>query len=203
MSSIPVNLAIEDRLSEAVLRRLLHYSARGYAVGTVYGRTGFGYLRKTVCGWNRAARGIPFVILTDLDEADCAPGLIRDWLKPDSQHPNLLFRVAVREVEAWLLSDPDHLADYLRVRRSRMPTGPDNLVDPKMTLVDLARTSRSADVRARIVPRTGSTAKQGPDYNACLTGFVTTSWTIEEARMNSPSLNRMVSRLAAFTPVWI
>lgn len=103
MNPIPVNLAVEDELSEVVLRRLLA-DARCYAVGTVYGRRGNGYLRKTIVGWNRAARGCPFIVLTDLDNTRCAPSLIAEWLTVP-KHPNLLFRIAVREVEAWLLSD--------------------------------------------------------------------------------------------------
>ena len=70
MRSIPVNLAIEDELSEAVLRRLLADARHGYVIGKAYGRNGYGYLRKTIAGWNRAAKGIPFVVLTDLDDAD-------------------------------------------------------------------------------------------------------------------------------------
>ena len=45
MSAIPVNLAVEDDLSEAVLKRLLMHTARGFAIGTVYGHSGYGYLR--------------------------------------------------------------------------------------------------------------------------------------------------------------
>ena len=79
MSSIPVNLAVEDELSEFVLKRLLADAERGYAVGITYGRSGFGYLRKTISGWNRAARGVPFAVLTDLDDADCDPSLMKNW----------------------------------------------------------------------------------------------------------------------------
>jgi hypothetical protein len=67
MSSLPVHLAIEDELSEAVLRRLLAETNRGYTIGTAYGRSGYGYLRKTIGGWNHAAKGVPFVVLTDED----------------------------------------------------------------------------------------------------------------------------------------
>jgi hypothetical protein len=201
MSTIPVNLATEDRLSEAVLRKLLLHSDRGYAIGTAYGHSGFGYLRKTIVGWNRGARGIPFVVLTDLDLADCPLALTREWLS-GPKHPNLLFRVAVREVESWLLSDPEHLAAYLGVRRSLIPDGPDQLQDPKYALVELAKRSRFAGIRSRIVPRRMSTAKEGPDYNGCLIEFVDALWDVDQATHNSPSLRRTVDRLAAFTPTW-
>lgn len=63
MRTIPVHLAVEDELSEAVLRRLLEHANRGYAVGVTFGRSGYGYLRNSIGGWNRAARGVPFVVL--------------------------------------------------------------------------------------------------------------------------------------------
>src|ERR1035441_2055564 len=74
--NIPVNLATEDELSEAVLRRLLDHADRGYAIGTAYGRRGFGYLRRTITGWNRAAQFVPFIVLTDLDRRPCPTELI-------------------------------------------------------------------------------------------------------------------------------
>jgi hypothetical protein len=201
MSSVPVNLAIEDELSEAVLRRLLAGAKRDYAVGTAYGRSGYGYLRKTIGGWNRAARGIPFVVLTDLDRADCAPSLMSEWLGVP-KHPNLIFCVAVREVEAWLLSDSIRLAKYLGCAVHKMPADPEGLADPKRTLIDLANESRSAEIRARVSPKRGSTAKQGPDYNGCLSAFVRRYWNISDAALHSASLTRAVKRLEQFAPTW-
>ncbi len=201
MASIPINLAIEDDLSEVVLRTIIERSHRDYHIGTAYGRTGFGYLRKTVAGWNAAARGVPFILLVDLDEYQCPPDLISDWLRVPV-HANLIFRVAVREVESWLLADPTNLARYLSVSTALVPLGCDQIPDPKAALVALARRSRSKDIRGRIVPRAGSTAKQGPDYNGCLTEFVRTKWDINAACTNSISLRRAVNRVADFEPVW-
>ncbi len=140
MNPVPVNLAVEDALSEAVLRRVLAESGREYAVGAVYCRGGFGYLKRTIRGWNNAARGTPFVVLTDLDRGECAPSLICEWL-PGFIHPNLLLRVAVREVEAWLIGDRENMARFLRCPLSRVPTSPEALDDPKRALVELARDS--------------------------------------------------------------
>jgi hypothetical protein len=201
MSVIPINLATEDELSEAVLRRLLRFVGRGYEIGVAYRRGGYGYLRRTVRGWNRAARGIPFIVLTDLDQHACPTALIDGWLN-EPKHCNLLFRVAVREVEAWLLADPGCLARYLVVRESWVPNDPERLLDPKGALIDLARESRSATVRDRIVPKRGGSAKQGPDYNGCLVQFVASHWEIKSAAAQSPSLARTVKRLAAFGPTW-
>lgn len=201
MSVIPIHLAVEDQLSESVARRLLSYVDRNYAIGVAYGREGFGYLRKTITGWNRAAKGIPFMVITDLDRYPCPSALIREWLA-EAQSPNLLLRVAVREVESWLLADGTNLARFLAAPDRHVPLHPDTLQDPKASLIALARRSRSKELRSRIVPRTGSTAKQGPDYNSSLSHFVQSSWDISVASSASPSLARTVARLVAFTPDW-
>jgi len=201
MPVIPVNLAVEDELSDVVLRRILTYLNRGYAVGVTYGRTGFGYLRSTIRGWNRAARGRPFIVLTDLDTYPCPPALIQNWLD-GPQSPNLLLRVAVREVESWLLADRENLSRYLRVPDAHMSAKPDQLNDPKRALIALATRSRSSHIRARIVPKHGSTAKQGPEYNAALSEFVRNHWDIAASEQNSPSLSRTMRQLRVFVPVW-
>ena len=201
MSIIPVNLAVEDRLSEAVIRTLLAHTKRNYAVGTAYGRGGFGYLRRTVRGWNSGAVGVPFVLLTDLDRWTCPQALIDDWL-PVPKHHNLLFRVAVREVESWLLADSTNPANFLAAPAKLISGDVDGLADPKAELIALARRSRRRDIRDRLVPKLGSTAKVGPDYNACLIGFVTSHWRVDAAEDRSPSLARTLNRLRTFRPFW-
>ena len=201
MTTIPINIAIEDDLSDAVIRRLLSECPKEYSVGATYGRSGFGYLRKTINGWNRAAKGIPFILLTDLDDALCAPTLIHQWLN-EPKSPNLLFRVAVQEVEAWLLADATNLSEYLKVPPSRFPSEPDSVTDPKGYLIELAKTSRSRELRQQIAPKPGTTAKQGPEYNPMLTAFVREHWDVSASAETSPSLARTRARLAEYTPVW-
>jgi hypothetical protein len=199
MTLIPVNLATEDELSEVILLRVLADLNR-YAVGTAYRRGGSGYLRRTIHGWNSAAKGVPFIVLTDLDAAECPARLVNEWLQTQA-HPNLLFRIAVREVESWLLADPANLSEFLGVKMVA-PTITDAIADPKAAIIDLARKSRSRTIRDRIVPRKGSTAKHGPDYNGCLGWFVRKRWDIDTAKTNSPSLARTLDRLTSFNPVW-
>jgi hypothetical protein len=198
---IPIHVATEDALSEAVLRAILRDSGRGYEVGSAYGQRGYGYLKKTIRGWNRAARSQPLLVLTDLDEFDCPAQLIQTWLA-EAKHPNLLFRVAVREVESWLLADAKGFASFLRIPPRLVPSSPDLLRDAKKTLVDLARKARAPEKKSSLVPKSGSTARQGPEYNACLGAFVSQDWNIAAARINSPSLDRTVRRLAVFEPTW-
>jgi hypothetical protein len=199
---IPVNLAVEDELSEAVVRKLLAQSQPGFAIGCAYRRGGFGYLRRTVAGFNQAARGVPFVLLTDLDRWQCAPALIGDWL-PQPRHANLIFRVAVRTVEAWLLGHRSAFARFLGIPEVLIPRDVDDLKDPKAALIGLAQRSRYRHRREAIVPRPGSTARIGPDYNGCLGEFVTQQWDAGEAARSSPSLQRARRSLRAFRPTWV
>jgi hypothetical protein len=198
--NIPINLAVEDSLSETVLQKLIQFTGRNFAVGTVYGRNGNGYLKKTIDGWNNAARGAPLLLLTDLDNENCPPSLITSWLsKP--KHNNLLFRVAVKEVEAWLIADQS-LARYFRIPAALIPANPEALADPKAEIIRLAERSRSKDIRRSVVPRPGTTARQGPAYNSCLEQFVRENWDINTARRISTSLDRTIERLSKFTPSW-
>lgn len=201
MTPIPVDLATEDELSEITLLTLLSKLNR-FAVGTRYRRNGNGYLRQTIHGWNKAAKGRPFIVLTDLDQSECPARLIDDWLE-ERPHPNLLFRIAVREIESWILADPENLAKFLHVNQARIPANTDALPDPKAALLNVARQARSKTIRDRIVPRVGSTARKGPDYNGCLGTFVREHWDINTAKANSPSLARTIARLNSFNPVWI
>jgi len=75
MQPIPIHIAVEDPLSEAVLRKILICSNRPYIVGSCFNRGGFGYLKKNIRGFNNAAKGTPFLVLTDLDRTECAPVL--------------------------------------------------------------------------------------------------------------------------------
>ncbi len=54
---IPIHLAVEDSLSDAVVRFILRQSSRRFAIGTSYMRGGFSYLKKSIAGYNVAAKG--------------------------------------------------------------------------------------------------------------------------------------------------
>jgi hypothetical protein len=196
---IPVNLAVEDALSEAVLRKMLAGCGREYAVGTSYSRGGFGYLKRTIGGFNNAAKGVPFLVLADLDAGTCPADLISAWL-PRPKHHNLLFRVAVREVEAWVLGDRNAITSYLGVSDQPIPPDVDAIADPKRLLIDLARMSRRRDIREDLVPSTNSTRQVGPGYNYRMSAFVRDFWSAPRAALHSRSLDRALRAVKTFTP---
>jgi hypothetical protein len=152
-------------------------------------------------GFNNAAKGIPFLIGTDLDSYECPAALINDWLRTP-QHHNLLVRVAVREAEAWVLADKDNFANFLGIRSSLVPDDIENVLDPKAKLIQLARRAPRRQLREDICPPTNSTRKVGPNYNARLAGFVQLHWNPEIARQRAESLARAIDRLMDFRPSW-
>lgn len=200
---IPIDLVVEDLLSESVVRRLLDDEGTAYAVGTCYRPGGYGYIKKRIGAFNQAAQYRPFLVLTDLDadKAGCAPDLIRLWLS-EAPHPNLIFRVAVREVESWLLADADGFSRFLGIRARVLPGDPDAVPDPKQALISLAERSARRQLRDSIVPRRGSTATQGPDYNGCLGDFVRNLWNPDAAAQRSASLRRFRTAVHSSRPRW-
>ncbi len=196
---IPIHLAVEDPLSEDILRVLLKRSRTRYAVGFCYRQGGFGYLKKNIAGFNNAAKGTPFLVLTDLDTAECPPTLMEEWFSRP-RHPNLLFRVAVREAESWILAHREALAKFLGIKSDKIPMNVDEIKDPKQCLINLARQSSRSDLRRDIVPPPGR--KQGPDYNGRLAEFVSTYWRPAVAATRSLSLKRTIVALDRFQPVW-
>lgn len=199
MTHIPINLAVEDSLSEAVLKKILNQSGCSYAVGLTYMKNGYGYLKSKINGFNNAAKGTPFLVLTDLDTAQCPAELIRKWL-PNGKNHNLLFRIAVREVEAWILAHRIAFAEFLCVSKRLIPSDVDNIVNPKQLLINLAKKSPRCNIRQGIVPKTGSLSKQGPDYNGQLNLFVEHYWNVLEAKNNSYSLRRTFDTVTRFKP---
>jgi hypothetical protein len=196
---IPIQMAVEDFLSESVLRALLKQSGHGYRIGTCYGHKGIGFLRKHISRYNKAARIVPFLVLADLDNVECAPLLVNDWLGIH-KHNNLMLRVAVRQVESWILADRKAFGGFLSIPEVHITTAPDKLKDSKNTLIELARKSRRRDVREALVPKKGSTARIGPDYNGTLGQFVRERWSAERAMKYSESLKRAFEEIRAFKP---
>lgn len=190
-----VALGTEDELSEAVGVRLLAEHEQYLQPGLRLRKSGFGYLRSNVKRWRELAQRQPVVLITDLDQIACPPALLNDWLGGQACPENLLLRVAVREVEAWLLAD--HVAmQGLLGDRARLPPAPDALPDPKQHLLGLAKRA-PRDVRLDLVQEAGSVSRQGLGYNARLTDLVRMSWSPARAAERSPSLARARRSLGA------
>lgn len=179
-------------MDEAVVRRLVAYA--GAIPGSMYGKNGKQHIRMKIQGYNNAAQRLPWIVVVDLDnDADCAPPLRSEWLP----HPAafMCFRVAVRQVEAWLLADREQIASFLGVSRSLIPSNPESLANAKQTMVSLARQSRRKEILQDMVPRTGSGRIVGPAYSSRVIEFAATHWRPEVASSYAESLARAVECL--------
>ena len=58
MNAIPLDIAVEDELSELVAVRLVGHARGRYHVGNIHRRGGYGYLKSKIRGWNSAAKAL-------------------------------------------------------------------------------------------------------------------------------------------------
>ena len=193
MSEKRAVLAVEDILGEAVSTRIL--TSLDITVSQRLGLKGKNYLRSKARSLNQAARGFAVFMLTDQDSPEpCPPQLIQAWLR-ETPHPRFFLRIAVMEVESWIMADRRGIAHFLSIPLTRIPTDTDAIPKPKEFLVSLARLSKKTQLRTDIVPKPGATSKVGPGYNSRIGEFVRTHWNIERASTVSNSLKRTLARL--------
>jgi hypothetical protein len=190
-----VSAAVEGPTDESALRRVIH--SRGGLVHRIQVQGGKPAVRRALGGYNAAARYAPWLVLVDLDdEYSCAAELVAHWLPNPS--PQMRLRVAVRELESWLLADAERFASWFRVRRSRVPREPDSLPDAKRALLDLVAQSSKSSTRLDMLPRANSGREVGPAYTSSLIEYIEDleeGWRPEIAAARSPSLAKTLVRL--------
>ena len=194
-----ITLAVEDTLTEAVATRLVNDYLPGVAVRGVIGHQGIGYIRRRMRDLNQIALyENPVLVVADLDGPDdCAANRVARLSGGlTSVAPNLLIRIAVLEIESWVMADREMIARWLGIAANTVPRSPEDLVDPKRTLVELATRSRNRGLREAIAPaRVSGTHRTGPNYNEVVGEFVLQHWNPESARLNAPSLDRAINRI--------
>lgn len=190
-------LATEDLLSEAVADRLVVETGPMLQVAVRLRNEGCGYLKEKLPGLIHLAPNVPVFLLTDLDRGACPHTLIASWCDPSKLPAALLFRVAVREVEAWLLADREGFSDFSGVPPNKISSTPEALEDPKRELVNLVSRYGRKTIKQDIVPAKRGTAKVGLGYNVALIAFVRESWNPARAAVRADSLARARVRLNA------
>jgi hypothetical protein len=189
----PIAIATEDQLSEAIALRLIAEIPTPHFIQLKLGRTGNGYLRSKMSSWYQMAQHQVMLVLTDLDRANCLVEFRDQWL--DAEPPqNLLLRIAVREVESWVLADHIAMRELIGAK-GVLPAAPDELTDPKQSLLKLA-TSAPKEIRNDLLKTIDGNLAQGLGYNARLTAWVNSEWSPQRAAERSPSLARARLRLS-------
>lgn len=195
---------VEDELSRAVAERLILDCCPADACMKELGRTygGFGHIKNNLRKYQDLAMTSPVLVLTDLDNAECAPSLRANWLAAANiREPlpdKMLFCIARTEIESWLLADRDGIARFLSISPAKIANDVENTVtDTKEYLVNLAKGSKSRDIRKDLTPESKSDAPTGLSYNYRLCQFVRDSWDHKAAANNSITLNRTIKKLSA------
>ena len=180
----------EDEITHQVMLKIYNFFQDRFSEVRSIPCYGFGKIKRQIGAYNEAAKYGYYFVITDLDNNDCAPSLIRNWL-PFQQNNQLIFRIAVHEIESWLLADRENLAAFFSINKNLIPLEPDNEADPKRTIIYLAKKSRKKEIRDAIVP-IDDYAINGPGYNIQFQSFIQNIWNIDSARKNSPSLDRTI-----------
>ena len=197
-----IYIATEDLLSEAVAEVLVKSTGHYVAAKIPKDRqrhAGFGYLKARLPDFIASCQGgVNFLLLTDLDTGTCPPGLLDDWFGAADKPDSLLLRVAVREVEAWVLADRSEFAAWMGVAESIVPSDPEACLDPKANLLNLAKKSKYRDLREGLLPKKNAISQVGLEYNDLLCEFVRDKWRIDTASLAAPSLAKALYRLWEF-----
>ncbi len=198
---------VEDAPSAAVTTRIVGERNRGKRHKLLFHQgfpaltRGSGDLRKKCPAFlNMARSGIFTVAIADLDTTVCAEALVREWFAIDPTSPlalptEVVFRVAVREVESWIMADHKAWADYIEIAADNFSTTPDSLDDPKRHLLDVVRRKGRKNRHKAMLP--SGTANIGPGYNNTLCRFVEEHWSPNRASQKSPSLRKAMNALNA------
>ena len=190
-----VILVVEDRLSDAVSTKILQHFDIEIVRRVIY--EGNSYLQRKAQGYNKAAHQVCGIfMLTDLDSPKaCPPTLIRSWVKGRLNRWFFL-RIAVVEIESWIMADRQAVAEFLAIPVNRIPRNTDEIDSPKEFFVSLARRSKNTRLReALVAAQSDKSAKTGNEYNPRLIQFVREHWNLGRATAVSPSLKRTLDRL--------
>jgi hypothetical protein len=203
---VTVSIAVEGASDVPAAQKILASRSITVGQGRIFITRGKPKFDMKIASYNKAALNSPWFILRDSDRdgKDC-PVTLREALLPAShQVSGMCFRLAVRELDAWLLADSETFAKAFSVARSVIPTNVEELSDPKEALINVCRRSRSSEIRKAMVPPKGSTGRVGPEYVGRISEYARDAWRPDVAATGAPSLARAlreIDRLLA-TGVW-
>lgn len=190
--TFPITVAVEGLTDEAVVIAL--FKNMDLALGTRYITRGKGLLDKNITGYNNAAQHHPWFVLRDFDHDEKCPPLLVKRLLPNPSR-QMCFRLAVREVECWLMADAERFSDYMGISKTILPDNPESLDDPKAFVINAVMKSRNRRIKEDVTPRPNSGSRVGPAYGSAISEFAQKHWRPEKAAKKSDSLKRCMERL--------
>ena len=196
---------VEDVVTRAAVIRLLGSLSERYpfvtlAAGHPVVTHGNGRLKEKALKLRDAAyNGITSILVTDLDANHTPNDLGRNWFGVvclSALPKGFLFRVAIREIEAWIMADRKGFAPYLSVSPDNFPDDSESILDPKRFLLNLIDAKCKKKRFREMLPLKGQ--KIGINYNPILVDFVENHWNIANATLHSSSLRRAIDRIGSF-----
>ncbi len=188
---VAINITVEGYSDEVIVRVLC--KNLGLSVQTMHNERGSGNFDKKISGYNNAAKYSPWLALRDLDDEECPPILCEKLLPKPAKH--MIFRIAVREIEAWLLADRVAFAKFIGVNKNKIPENPESIDDPKRFVIELAKKSRNQSIKDDLIPTPKGMRKVGPAYASRIAEFALSYWDPDIAAQNCSSLKKCMLRL--------
>ncbi|MCF8237373.1 MAG: hypothetical protein K9I85_04400 [Saprospiraceae bacterium] len=198
----------EDAVTLEIIKRLiLHLNLRVIVISELPVRGS--QIKSNALKYNNLSKTYPVILLTDLNGNNCPIELIDNWFGKQQITPNLIFNIACSEAESWLVSDVSGFSRFIGVNPNLIPSvriidqkKPENIeldfrYKPSLFIMrELAPHSSKSDILESLMPR--ELAKKGPRYNITLQEFIRNHWNIDEAAINSYSLQKAITRLSRF-----
>jgi len=195
----------EDEATKEIIKRVLMFCSDNFEIILELPARG-GQIKQKIANFNDLSESYPVILLMDLDEKDCAPIVLRDFFQDTKKGNHFIFNIANDEAEAWLMADRTNFSEYFRVPIDTIPFPQrirnkrdfyQEMVFPYKSsfymVNEIIPNSRIKEFKDQMIPQNG--AKKGKEYNSALTPFIRNHWVIDNARLNSDSLNRMIIRI--------
>lgn len=195
----------EDEATKEIIKRVLNYCSINFEIILELPARG-GQIKQKILNFNMLSETYPVILLMDLDDKDCAPVVLQEFFHETEKSNNFIFSIANDEAEAWLMADRNSFSEYFRVPIDTIPF-PQRIRNKKdfyqemvfpykssfYMVNEIIPNSRIKEFKDQMIPQNG--AKKGKEYNSALTPFIRNHWVIDNARLNSDSLNRMIIRI--------
>lgn len=191
-----IAVVAEDKLTQAVLHKCIEICLPDFQILRSEVKGGRGNVQRTLAAYANLAKVTPVLVGVDLDGDKCAPTLLGTWQKSYQSHDKFLVRLAVREVESWVLADRKRFAKFINGKSDDITKSPDTLDDPKLELLRLASNTARSELKRELVPRNfNKYPRIGPAYNLQMCNFVREKWRPHVAKGNSESLSRAIAAI--------
>jgi hypothetical protein len=193
-----INIAFEDILSEAVITRILSRFFPEARIARRFHGRGSGYLKLHLQAFVNGSRHIPYFVLIDSDRESCAKKFLTTLIK-DKPPRQCMLRIAVHEVESWLLADFNNLLKSLKIQSGKcFYNNTDEIERPKEYILKIIDRGAPEVIKKSLIHASCGGATQGPGYNSFMVRFAMEQWNIDAALYHSESLKRAVECISNF-----